>query len=106
MIILFNTCSFKRIGRVVGPLAIVLSNFDKNVLKSTDSIGYHKRASAKKGQDLIIKELLNRAYVFTEAENRSHRYFKPMTKEGSIFMKVNKKKLEKWIKENVTVDRN
>ena len=97
--------SLKRIGRVVGPLAEVMSNFDQNVLKTgKDGIGHHKRAAADKDRDMIVNELLNRADVFTETENRFHRHFKNMTNKGSIFMNVNRKTLEKWIKENVVVD--
>ena len=99
--------SLKRIGRVVGPLAKVMSNFDKSVLKNTNaSKGHHKCASAKKDQEKVINEMLNRASVFTEKEDRFHRYFKHMTTKGSIFMMVNKKTLKKWIKENVTVSDN
>ena len=97
--------SLKRIGRVVGPLAEVMSNFDQNVLKTgNDGIGHHKRAAADKDRDMIVNELLNRADVFAETENRFHRHFKNMTNKGSIFMNVNRKTLEKWIKENVVVD--
>ena len=97
--------SLKRIGRVVGPLAEVMSNFDQNVLKTgNDGIGHHKQAAADKDRDMIVNELLNRADVFTETENRFHHHFKNMTNKGSIFVNVNRKTLEKWIKENVVVD--
>ena len=54
--------SLKRIGRVVGPLAEVTSNFDQNVLKTgNDGIGHHQQTAVDKDRDMIVNELLNRA---------------------------------------------
>ena len=92
-----------RIGKALGPLAEVTANFDQNVLKPTKhhTAGHHRYASAKKDQNKIINELLNHACIFTESQNRSHRYFKTFTTKGSIFMKVNKKSIEKWVQDNI-----
>lgn len=91
-----------RIGKALGPLAEVTSNFDENVLKPTHEhvAGHHKRASATKDQAMVVNELLNHSCVFSES-NRTHRYFKQFTTKGSIFMKVHRKSLEKWITDNI-----
>ena len=57
--------------------------------------GHHKHALVNKDLDKLIDELLNRACVFTESQNRSHQHFQTFTTEGSIFMKVNKKSINK-----------
>ena len=92
-----------RIGKAVGPLASVTSNFDENVLKPTNKhlAGQHKRASVFKDQQIIINELLNHARVFLETATRSHCHFKAFSTKASIFMKVNNKTFEKWIKDNI-----
>ena len=91
-----------RIGKAVGPVAAVTSNFDENVLKPTNKhlAGHHKCASDSRDQEMIISELLNHACVFSETA-RSHRQFKSFNNKSSIFMKVNNKTFEKWIKDNI-----
>lgn len=95
--------SVVRIGKALGPLAEVTTNFDKSVLKpSNDHVpGHHKYAAATKDQSMVINELLNHACVFTESPKRSHQHFKTFTTKGSIFSKVNKKTLQKWIQDNI-----
>ena len=89
-----------RIGKAVGPLASVTSNFNENVLKPTNKhlAGQHKCASVFKDQQIIINELLNHASVFSETTTRSHCHYKVFSTKASIFMKVNNKTFEKWIK--------
>ena len=95
--------SITRIGKALGPLAEVTRNFDQNVLRPTHdhTPGHHKYASVNKDLDKLIDELLNRACVFTESQNRSHQRFQTFTTEGSIFMKVNKKSINKWVQDNI-----
>lgn len=94
--------SMTRIGKALGPLAEVTANFDQNILKPNKdhTVGHHKYASAEKDQDKVINELLNHVCVFTDSQNRSHRHFKEFTTKGSLFMKVNKKSITKWIQDN------
>ena len=95
--------SITRIGKALGPLAEVMANFDKNILKPTNDhiAGRHKYASVTRDQNMIVNELLNHACVFNESQKRTHRYFRTFLTKGSIFMKVNKKTLEKWITDNI-----
>ena len=52
--------SITRIGKVIGLLAEVTSNFDRDILTVSNS-GHHKVASAK--TIIVINELLNHACV-------------------------------------------
>ena len=94
--------SITRIGKAIGPLAEVTSNFDRDVLTSSNN-GQHKVASAKKDNNIVINELLNHAHVFEETKDRHHHCFKDFCKKGSLFMKVSKKHITKWIQDNVHV---
>ena len=94
--------SITRIGKAIGPLAEVTSNFDRDVLTLSNN-GHHKVASAKKDNSTVINELLNHARMFEETENRHLYYFKNFCKKGSLFMKVSKKQITKWIQDNVHV---
>ena len=92
--------SVVRIGKTLGQLAEVTTNFDKSVLKPSNDhvLGHHKCAAATKDQIMVINKLLNHAWLFTELPQRSHQHFKTFTTIGSIFSKVNKKK---WIQDNI-----
>ena len=79
----------------------MMSNFDNMLKPIHDHVaGHHKLASSSRDQGMVINELLNHAQVFTENQNRSHHYFKLLT---TIFMELNKKRLENWIKDNIQI---
>ena len=54
--------SLKRIGRVVGPL---MSKFDKNVLKRTDSIGHHKTWPSRNCSTMCVYSQKQRTDLIT-----------------------------------------
>lgn len=91
--------AIQRVSKVVGILIDLTKKFDED-LKSYTSSGYHKVASVAKDQQIILSELLHRAYVFNEQAGREHQNFKDML--PSIFLKVNRKKLESWIKDHIS----
>ena len=76
--------SIIRIGKAVGPLAAVTSNFDRNVLKPTNKhlAGHHKRESISKDQETIVNELLKHTCMFSETARRNHRQFQRIQQQG------------------------
>ena len=63
-----------RIGKALGTIVPVLSNFDRDNGVAHLS-GAHQVASTKKDMETIIKEL-DKAKVFSEINGRSHSSFK------------------------------
>lgn len=91
----------QKVGKVVGVLASVTQNFDKQVLGDQVSHGHHQVAEYGKDKKLILNELLNQAHTFNEQEGRVHTHFKHLIKKQSIFMNVNMKDFKSWINKRV-----
>ena len=91
--------SITRIGKAIGPLMTITSNYDKSVLGNVTKSSRRLVASSEKDRNLIMTELIGRACVFDEIPGR--RYKNCCSLQKSIFHKMNHQTLEDWIKETI-----
>lgn len=91
--------SITRIGKALGPLMSVMSNYDTSVVEKELKASRHKVASAEKDMKLIMNELMGRANVFEEVDGRKFKHGCALQK--SLFHKMDHKAFEGWIEETV-----
>ena len=91
--------SITRIGKAIGPLMSITSNYDSSVLSKETKSSRRKVASSEKDRKMIMNELMGRASVFEEVAGRRYNHSCALSK--SLFHKMDHKVFEGWIEERV-----
>lgn len=91
--------SITRIGKAIGPLTMITSNYDRNVIGNVAKSSRRIVASAEKDRELIINKLNGRACVFEE--NAGRRYKHCSTLQKSILHKLDHETLKQWIEDTI-----
>ena len=91
--------SIVRIGKAIGPLMSVTSNYDHSVLGKESKSSKHKVPSSEKDRRLIMNELMGRASVFEGVAGRRYKHSCALQK--SLFHKMDRKVFEGWIEETI-----
>ena len=92
--------SITRIGKAIGPLTTITSNFDQNVIGKMCKSSRRVVPSADKDKELIITELTGRACVFEEKAGRQYAHCSKLHK--SILSKLDHGTLKEWIEETIS----
>ena len=88
--------SITRIGKAIGPLFDVTTNYDRSVLWKESKSSRRKVASSQKDMNLIMGELTGRASTFEQVLGRRYKHICVLKK--SLFHKID---FESWIEETI-----
>ena len=91
--------SIVRIGKAIGPLMSVTSNYDQSVLGKESKSSKHKVPSSEMDRRLIMNELMGHASVLEEVAGRQYKHSCALQK--SLFHKMDRKVFEGWIEETI-----
>ena len=91
--------SIIRIGKAIGPLVDITTNFDRSILSKESKSSGRKVASSQKDMNLIMGELTGRASIFEEVPGRRCMHICVLKK--SLFQKIDHKTFESWIEETI-----
>jgi L1 cell adhesion molecule like protein len=91
-----NNTTIDRIAKSLHKLSIIKSNFD-SCTEVAQGSSYHSTPSFSKDLKLVLDELM-KTDVYKRTQGRRHSQFKNM--KGNTVGKVNKEKLELWLKDH------
>ena len=84
----------QRVGKIIGVIDTVLSNYDKSLNISTLS-GAHSRATSDTDLSIILKEISIRSQVFDFILKRKHMQFLKI--QMNIMNKIDHEELKTWM---------